>query len=178
MVANHPQSWHICVGGISVNEEKFIRLVEENNGFEYYQAYRDDVDHILGGRDGTFWYAIQKKGKTTETRIGKYSDGTWEDVCIRGSGAKRTTKTMPSGSTIHLIAEKAYLMQDETWVTRRTPKPVEDVHPHYHYVYGFGDRALDVSVRYGVTIGYSDLKDVDAGFRLRYLYTGRDVDLP
>ena len=30
-------------------EEKFIKLVEENGGFEFYQAYRNDVDHILGG---------------------------------------------------------------------------------------------------------------------------------
>ena len=29
-------------------EEKFIKLVEENGGFEYYQAYRGDVDLILG----------------------------------------------------------------------------------------------------------------------------------
>ena len=26
--------------------------------------------------------------------------------------------------------------------------------------------------------GYSDLKDPEAGFHLRYLYTGRDVELP
>ena len=46
----------------------------------------------------------------------------------------------------------------------------------YHYVYGFGDKALDVSEAYGVSIGYSDLKDPEAGFHLRYLYTGEDVD--
>lgn len=85
---------------------------------------------------------------------------------------------MPSGSTIKRIAEKAYLMQDENWVTRRTPKPIEDAHPHYHYVYGFGDKGLDVSVQYGVTIAYSDIKDLDASFHLRFLYTGNDVDLP
>ena len=85
---------------------------------------------------------------------------------------------MSAGSTIKRIVEKAYLMQDETWVTRRTPKPIEDAHPHYHYVYGFGDKGLDVSVQYGVTIAYSDIGDVEAGFHLRYLYTGSDVDLP
>ena len=85
---------------------------------------------------------------------------------------------LPAGSTIKRIAEKAYLMQDETWVTRRTPKPIEDAHPHYHYVYGFGDKGLDVSVQYGVTIAYSDIEDADAGFHLRYLYIGNDVDLP
>ena len=158
-------------------EERFMKLVEENGGFEFYQAYRDDVDHVLGGKDGTYWYVIMKKGKVTESCIGKYS-GTWEDVCVKGSGAKAKMKAMPSGSTIRRIAEKAYLMQNETWVTRRTPKPVEDAHPHYHYVYGFGDRGLDVSVQYGVTIAYNDIKDAGAGFHLRYLYTGRDVELP
>ena len=161
-----------------MSQDRFISLVEENNGFEFYQAYRGDVDHILGGKDGTYWYVIMKKGKVTESYIGKLRDGAWEDVYIKGSGASKKTKAMPAGSTIRKIAEKAYLMQNETWVTRRTPSPIEDAHPHYHYVYGFGDKALDVSVKYGVTIAFSDIKDVEAGFHLRYLYTGNDVELP
>lgn len=159
-------------------EEKFIRLVEENDGFEFYQAYRNDVDHVLGGKGDTYWYVIMKKGKTSETYIGKYSGGKWEDTYIKGSGESKKEKAMPDGSTIKRIAEKAYLMQNENWVTRRTPKPIEDAHPRYHYVYGFGDKGLDVSVQYGVTIAYSDIKDADAGFHLRYLYTGSDVELP
>ena len=161
-----------------MSEERFIKLVEENEGFEFYQAYRDDVDHILGGKDGTYWYVIMKNGKVAEAWIGKRGGRTWEDVCIKGSGAKKKTKVLPAGSTIKRIAEKAYLMQDETWVTRRTLNPTEDAHPHYHYVCGFGDKGLDVSVQYGVTIAYSDIEDADAGFHLRYLYTGNDVDLP
>ncbi len=159
-------------------EERFIQRVEENGGFEFCQAYRGDVDHVLGGKDGVFWYVVTKKGKVTESCIGKFSGGAWEDVCVRGSGAGKKTKAMPAGSTIRRITEKAYLMQNEPWVARRTPRTVEDAHPHYHYVYGFGDKGLDVSLRYGVTIAYSDLKDPDAGFHLRYLYTGGDVDLP
>ena len=162
----------------AVFEERFVKLVEDNGGFEYYQAYRNDVDLILGGKGGTYWYVIMKKGKVTESYIGKYMDGAWEDICVKGSGASKKTKTMPSGSTIKRIAEKAYLCQSETWVTRRTPKPIEDAHPHYHYVYGFGDKGLDVSVQYGVTIAYSDIKDLDVSFHLRFLYTGNDVDLP
>jgi len=72
----------------AVFEERFIKLVEDNGGFEYYQAYRNDVDLILGGK------------------------------------------------------------------------------------------GLDVSVEYGVTIAYNDVKDADAGFHLRYLYTGSDVETP
>ena len=85
---------------------------------------------------------------------------------------------MPSGSTIQLIEEKAYLMQDEKWVKDRKGKLIEDSHPHYHYVYGFGDKGLDVSEQYGVTIAYSDIKDTSTGFHLRYVYVGDDVELP
>ena len=92
-------------------EERFIKLVEEYGGFEFAQAYRNDVDHILGGKNGTFWYVVMKKGKVTESCIGKLSGGAWEDVCVKGSGANKKTKPMPSGSTIKRIAEKAYLMQ-------------------------------------------------------------------
>ena len=81
-------------------EERFIQLVEENGGFEFYQAYRNDVDHILGGKGNTYWYVIMKKGKVTESYIGKNSGGAWEDVCVKGSGATQKTKTMPAGSTI------------------------------------------------------------------------------
>jgi hypothetical protein len=83
---------------------------------------------------------------------------------------------MPAGSTIRRIEERAYFMQDEEWVRDRKPRLIEDSHPHYHYVYGMGDKALDVSEAYGVSIGYSDLKDVQAGFHLRYLYTGEEVE--
>ena len=159
-------------------EERFIKLVEDNGGFEFYQAYRNDVDHILGGKNDTYWYVIMKKGRVTESWIGTLSGGAWSDVCVKGSGAGKKTKAMPAGSTIKKIAEKAYLMQNESWVTRRTPKPIEDAHPHYHYVYGFGDKALDVSVPYGVTIGYNDIKDADTAFHLRFLYTGSEVELP
>ena len=126
----------------SMFEERFIKLVEENGGFEYYQAYRGDVDLILGGKGNTFWYTVMKKGKVTESYIGKYAGGVWEDVYVKGSGATQKTKAMPAGSTIRKIAEKAYLCQDETWVTRRTPKPIEDAHPHYIMCTALGTRAL------------------------------------
>lgn len=109
--------------GNDMSEERFIKLVEENGGFEFYQAYRNDVDHILGGKDDIYWYVIMKKGKVAESYVGKRNNGAWEDVCTKGSGANKKTKVLPAGSTIKRIVEKAYLMQDETWVTRRTPKP-------------------------------------------------------
>ncbi len=157
-----------------MSEDRFIKLVQENNGFEFYQAFQNDVDHVLGGKDNVYWYTILKKGKVVESYIGKLIGDNWENTYIKGS----KTKAMPSGSTIKLIAEKAYLMQEEKWVKDRKGKLIEDSHPHLHYVYGFGDKGLDVSEQYGVTIGYSDIKDTSTGFHLRYLYTGNEVDLP
>ena len=160
-----------------MSAERFIRLVEEYNGFEFCQAYRDDVDHIIGGKGNTFWYVISKNGNVAETYIARYHDGVWQDQRIKGK-SKKTVKEMPPGSTIRRIAEHAYLMQNEKWVEGRKARLIEDAHPHCHYVYGFGDKGLDVSAQYGVTIGYSDIHDVPAGFHLRYLYTGADVELP
>ena len=161
-----------------MSEERFTGLVDENQGFEFYQAYQNDVDHVIGGKGNVFWFTLMKKGKVVETYLGKLQNGVWEDTYIKGTGDKKKTKTMPSGSTIKRIEEKAYFLQDEKWVAGRKPKLVEDSHPHYHYVYGFGDKALDVSEKYGVTIGYNDIKDPSAAFHLRYLYTGKDVDMP
>ena len=151
----------------------------------YYEDYEvfywnavNDVDHIIGGKGNTYWYIISKKGKATESYIATCQDGIWSDRLTKGKGSKKTTKEIPGGSTIKLISEKAYLMQEEKWVKGRKPRLVEDSHPHFHYVYGFGDKGVDVSRQYGVTIGFSDIKDLAAGFHLRYLYTGSEVDLP
>ncbi len=157
-----------------MSEDRFIKLVQDNDGFEFYQAFGGDVDHVLGGKGNTYWYTVIKKGKVFETYIGKYNGDAWEDTYIKGT----KSRSMPAGSTIRLIAEKAYLMQEENWVRDRKGKLIEDTHPHYHYVYGFGDKGLDVSVKYGVTIAYSDSKDTSTGFHLRYVYIGDDVELP
>ena len=163
-----------------MSEEKFVRLVNENQGFELVQAYKDDVDLFLGGKDGTFWYVVTKKGKTKESYIAAYAGGAWKDQMIKGNGPAKSVKDIAGGTTIRKIAEKAYLAQDEEWVQRRLGKArvIEEHHPHYHYVYGFGDKAVDVSAQYGVTIGYSDLKDEAAGLHLRSLAVGEDVEMP
>ena len=69
-------------------------------------------------------------------------------------------------------------MQDEPWVKDRKPRLIEDAHPHLRYDYGMGDKALDVSEAYSVSIAYSDIKDLSAGYHLRYLYTGEEVEKP
>lgn len=157
---------------------RFTELVEKEKGFEFYQAFREEVDWIIGGKGDTFWFSVLKDQYVKETYMGTLKEGVWSDCLIKGKGKKKTVKEMPAGSTIRRIEERAYFMQEEDWVKNRKPRLVEDAHPHYHYVYGFGDRALDVSEAYGVSIGYSDLKDLSAGFHLRYLYTGEDVKSP
>ena len=158
--------------------ECFLLLIERYGGFELVHAYREDEDHYIGGKANNVWYIVVKNGKQTEARIGSFENGTWSDRLIKGSGKKRSEKEAPAGSTLKRIAEKAYLAQDEEWVDGRKPRLIEDSHPHYHYTYGFGDKALDVSESYGVTIRYSDIHDVAAGFHERDVCVGENVELP
>ena len=157
---------------------RFLELVEKEKGFEFYQAFADEVDWVIGGKDDTVWFAVLKDRSVKETYIGTLKDGVWTDRRIKGKGKKKTEEEMSAGSTVRRVEERAYFMQDAQWVAGRKPKLIEDAHTHYHYVYGFGDKALDVSETYGVSIAYSDIKDPSAGFHLRYLYKGEDVSRP
>ncbi len=120
---------------------RFVELAEKENGFEYYQAFRDEIDWIIGGKGDTFWFTILKDQAVKETYIGKIKDGVWTDCMIKGKGKKQTITEMPAESTIKRIEERAYFMQEQEWVKGRKPKLVEDAHSHFHYVYGFGDKA-------------------------------------
>ena len=161
-----------------MKDYRFMELVEKEKGFEFYQAFRDEVDWVIGGKDDTYWFTILNDQSVKETYIGKIKDGIWTDRKITGKGKKRNIKEMPAESTIRRVEERAYFMQDAEWVADRKPRLIEDAHPHYHYVYGIGDKALDVSEKYGVSIAYSDLNDAAAGFHLRYLYAGKEVEIP
>lgn len=163
-----------------MSAERFMQLVKETRGFEMIHAYADDVDHLLGGKEGSCWYIIMKNGKIKESFIATYDNSVWEDRLIKGSGAGKKGKSVSSGTTIEKIAKQAYLFQEEAWVQRQAGKAkvIEEHHPHYHYVYGFGDRALDVSAEFGVTIGYSDIRDVSTAFHLRDISIGDDVEQP
>ncbi len=157
---------------------RFMKLVEKEEGFEFYQAFRDEVDWVIGGKGNVFWFAVLKDQSLREMYVGTLEDGTWTDRLIKGKGKKKSVTDMPAGSTIRRIEERAYFMQEADWVKDRKPRLVEDSHPHNHYVYGFGDKALDVSQAYGVSIAYSDIGDPSAGFRMRYLYTGDEAEVP
>ncbi len=157
---------------------RFMELVEKCDGFEFYQSFKDEVDYVLGGKGDKYWFFILKDQSVKETYIGTLKGGVWSDRLIKGEGKKQTIKEMPAESTIRRIEERAYFMQEEAWVKERKPRLIDEHHPHYHYTYGIGDKALDVSKDYGVSIAYSDLKDPEAGFHLRYLYTGKEVEEP
>ena len=161
-----------------MENHRFLELVEKEKGFEFYQAFRDELDWVIGGKDDTVWFVVLKDQSVKETYIGTLQNGIWVDRMIKGKGKKKSVKEMPAGSTIQRIEERAYFMQDAEWVKNRKPRLVEDAHPHYHYVYGMGDKALDILEAYGVSMAYSDLKDPSAGFHLRYLYTGEEVEIP
>ena len=135
---------------------RFLELVEKEKGFEFYQAFRDEVDWVIGGKGDTYWFTVMQDQSVKETYIGTLKDGVWADCKVKGKGKRKNAE----------------------WVKGRKPRLIEDAHPHYHYVYGFGDKALDVSEAYGVSIAYSDIKDPAAGFHLRYLYTGKEVEAP
>ena len=161
-----------------MQNDHFMELVKKEKGFEFCQAFRDETDWIIGGKEDTYWFAVLKDQSVREMYIGTLKDGIWTDRMIKGKGKKRTVKEMPAGSTIKRIEERAYYLQEESWVANRKPRLIADAHPHYHYVYGMGDKALDVSEAYGVSIAYSDLKDPSAGFHLRHLYTGEGTEIP
>ncbi|MBR2811390.1 MAG: hypothetical protein IKD69_08420 [Solobacterium sp.] len=161
-----------------MENSRFSELVKKEKGFEFYQAFRDETDWAIGGKDDTYWFSVFKDQAVRETYIGTFQNGVWSDRRIKGKGKRRTVTEMPPGSTMKRIEERAYFMQDAEWVRNRKPRLVEDAHPHYHYVYGIGDKALDISEAYGVSIAYSDLKEPAAGFRLRYLHTGKEVEVP
>ena len=68
---------------------RFMELVEKEKGFEYYQAFRDEVDWIIGGKDGTYWFSVLKDQSVKETYIGTFKDGVWADRKVKGKGKKR-----------------------------------------------------------------------------------------
>ena len=89
---------------------RFLELVKKEKGFEFYQAFRDEVDWVIGGKDDTFWFVVLQDQSVKETYIGTLKDGIWTDQRIKGKGKKRNEKEMPAGSTIKRIEERAYFM--------------------------------------------------------------------
>ena len=58
---------------------RFPELVEKEKGFEFYQAFRVEVDWVIGGKDDTYWFTVLKDQSVKETYIGTVQDGVWTD---------------------------------------------------------------------------------------------------
>ena len=157
--------------------ESFMNLVNENNGFEMIIGFRNDVDHSIGGKNNKYWYYIDN-GKSAEYYIGTYSDGKWSDKFYKAKSKKIiSTELVEDGSTINKIIERAYYYKDK--IGTKKPQRVEKEEDTYlHYVYGFGDKAWEVSEKYGVTTFFSNINNEEEGYHLRDILIGSDVEKP
>lgn len=161
-----------------LNEEKFLKIISDNIGFQVTLGFRDDVDHFLGGRGSKVWYYIQKK-KTADYYVGTLTGGVWEDVHYVLKKKILTSEPAPSGTAIGLILSELSIGQEEIEKDGRKPIAVKVYElPCSHYSFAFGERAYQISDDYGITVSYSNLKDEEAGFRLRTLIVGEDIKIP
>lgn len=159
-------------------QEKFLKLVRDNDGFEICLGFRNDVDHFIGGTGNYVWYDVQK-GSKSDCYIGSLnSDGSWTDRHLVKTKVLKETSA-PAGTTIKMILDRLYFKQDEIEASGRKPTEVElGGHKVFHYVYSFGARAYEILEEYGVDASYSNIDDEEAGFRMRNLYLGEDVKVP
>ncbi len=160
-----------------MDRESFMNLVKENNGFEFVIGFRDFVDHHIGGKDNKYWYFIDYDGKKSEYYVGTYEDGSWKDVFYKAKGKKIESKTVKSETTINKIVERAYFYQDKT-----VGKKAQEVEKHgfmcNHYMFGFGEKAVETLKDYGITVDFNDINDVDLAYHLRDVLLGDDVEAP
>ena len=160
-----------------MNAESFMNLVNENDGFEFVIGYKDFVDHRIGGQGNKYWYFIDYDGKKQEYYVGTYENGTWTDKFYKKKGSKLESKAVESGATMKMIVDRAYFYQDKT--VGKKPQEVEK-HGYIcnHYMFGFGEKAWEVSKKYGVTVSFSNINKVEEGYHLRDYYIGSEVDKP
>ena len=160
-----------------MDSKAFMDLVKENDGFELVIGYRDDVDHYIGGTGNKYWYEVIK-GKKAEYYVGTYNDGVWTDKFYKAKGKTiESSKTVEEGTTINKIVERAFFYQDK--IGNKKPIRVEKEEDTYlHYVYGFGDKAWEVSEKYGVTTFFSDINKEEESYHLRDILIGSEVDKP
>lgn len=160
-----------------MNEETFMNLVNENNGFEFVIGFKDFVDHRIGGTGNKYWYLIDYNGKKQEYYLGTYDNGTWTDKFYTKKGSNLESKSVESGTTINKIIERAYFYQDRTQGKKGT-----EVEKHgymcNHYMFGFGEKAVETVPEYGITVDFNDINDNDNAYHLRDILTGKDVDTP
>ena len=76
---------------------RFLELAEKENGFEFYQAFRDEIDWIMGAKGDACWFVVMQDQSVKETYIGTRKDGVWTDRRIKGKGKRKTVKEMTPG---------------------------------------------------------------------------------
>ena len=162
---------------VAMDSVSFMKLVQENDGFELVIGFRDDVDYYIGGKGDKVWYLIAK-GNKADYYVGTYDDGKWTDKHYKAKSHKvESSETVESGTTIRKVVEQAYYYQDK--VKDKKPKEVEQAGEIYlHYTVGFGDKACQVSKKYGVTTFFSDISDEALGYHLRDITIGSEVEAP
>ena len=160
-----------------MNAESFMNLVKENDGFEFVIGFKKDVDHRIGGKNNKYWYYIDKNGKNAEYYVGTYENGLWSDKFYKEKGSKLESKSVDSGTTIKMIVERAYFYQDKT-VNRKAQEVEKHGFICNHYMFGFGDIAVETVKDYGVTVDFNDIKDNDSAYHLRDIFIGDDVEKP
>ena len=160
-----------------MNAESFINLVNKNDGFEFVIGFKDYVDHRIGGKKDKYWYFIDHDGKKQEYYVGTLNNGAWADKFYIKKGGKLESKTVDNGTTIKMIVDRAYFYQDKT--AGKKPQEVEK-HGYVceHYMFGFGEKAVEIVKEYGVTVDFNDINDNDAAYRLRDILLGKDVEKP
>ena len=160
-----------------MDSESFMKLIRENDGFEMVIGFRDDVDYYIGGKGDKVWYQITR-GNKAEYYVGTYKNDEWTDKHYKARSNKiESSETVDPGTTINKVVEQAYFYQDKT--QDKKPREVEQAGEVYlHYTFGFGDKACQVSKKYGVTTFFSDISDDALGYHLRDIVTGSEVEAP
>lgn len=158
-------------------DDPFLTLTEKYGGFEIVLGFRDDEDHILGGRGNRVWYYISK-GRNAECYFGERKDGVWTDTHVVKKKALKQESAAP-GTAIGMIRDRAFFKQAEIAASGRKPAPVRICgHNASHYVFSFGARAYEILDEFGVTAFYSNIDDERAGWRTRNIFLGSAVEPP
>ena len=161
-----------------MGSDSFMKLVADNDGFEFVIGFRDDVDHYIGGKDNKYWYLVQK-GSSQDYYVGTYNNGAWVDKhYVAKSNTIKKSETVASGTTIKKIVERAYFYQEKTVGKKGTEIIKEGDESYINYSFGFGEKAVQVNKKYGVSTYFSDINNVADGYHLRDISVGKDVDKP
>ena len=91
-----------------MDRNAFMKLVNDNDGFEFVIGYRDDLDYYIGGVGNKYWF-LWTKGKDSEYYVGTYENGVWTDKHYIAKNKKIIeSNTVEPETTINKIVERAF----------------------------------------------------------------------